>query len=290
MQDEIVARLANALNAQLVAAEARRAERSPTPDSVDLHFQGLAWFNKGAAPENVARARSFSDLALSADSDNIDALINSARADVVEGALSFVTDPMAAFAAAETKLNKALSSAPDHAHGHMYLGFVKIVTQRAPEGIPRCEHALELDRNLANAHSFIGLAKIFVGRPEETEAHVSEALRLSPRDMMAYSWMTNVGLAKFHLGSYEQAVTWLRRAIEANRNYPLPHLVLGSTLTQLGRLDEARSAVKAGLALNPAFAIARARALSTAMSDNPAYLAGLEPVFEGLRKAGVPEQ
>jgi hypothetical protein len=66
--------------------------------------------------------------------------------------------------------------------------------------------------------------------------------------------------------------------------------VLGSTLTQLGRLDEARSAVKAGLALNPAFAIARARALSTAMSDNPAYLAGLEPVFEGLRKAGVPEQ
>jgi hypothetical protein len=80
MQDEIVARLANALNAQRVAAEARRAERSPTPDSVDLNFQGLAWFNKGAAPENVARARSFSDLALSADSDNIDALINSARA------------------------------------------------------------------------------------------------------------------------------------------------------------------------------------------------------------------
>ena len=32
MQDEIVARLAGALNAQLVAAEARRAERAPTPE------------------------------------------------------------------------------------------------------------------------------------------------------------------------------------------------------------------------------------------------------------------
>ena len=32
MQDEIVARLANALNAQLVAAEARRAEQAPTPE------------------------------------------------------------------------------------------------------------------------------------------------------------------------------------------------------------------------------------------------------------------
>ena len=32
MQDEIVARLANALNAQLVAAEARRAEQAPNPE------------------------------------------------------------------------------------------------------------------------------------------------------------------------------------------------------------------------------------------------------------------
>ena len=42
MQDEIVARLANAINTQLVAAEARRAERAPNPNSVDLYFQGLA--------------------------------------------------------------------------------------------------------------------------------------------------------------------------------------------------------------------------------------------------------
>ena len=50
MQDEIVARLAGALNAQLVAAEARRAEQAPNPDSMDLYFQGLAWSHKGADP------------------------------------------------------------------------------------------------------------------------------------------------------------------------------------------------------------------------------------------------
>ena len=48
--------------------------------------------------------------------------------------------------------------------------------------------------------------------------------------------------------------------------------------------------VKAGLALNPAFAISRARTAWTAMSDDPTYLAGLERILEGLRKAGVPEQ
>ena len=74
MQDEIVARLANALNAQLVAAEARRAEQAPNPDSMDLYFQGLAWLNKGLTPDNVAQARSFFDRALAADPDNVDAL------------------------------------------------------------------------------------------------------------------------------------------------------------------------------------------------------------------------
>jgi adenylate cyclase len=61
MQDEIVARLAGALNAQLVAAEARRAEQAPNNDSMDLYFQGLAWFNKGVTPDNLARARSTFD-------------------------------------------------------------------------------------------------------------------------------------------------------------------------------------------------------------------------------------
>jgi TolB-like protein/class 3 adenylate cyclase len=104
MQDEIVARLAGALNAQLVAAEARRAEQAPNPDSMDLYFQGLAWRNKGLTPGNLAQARGFFDRALTVDPDNVDALIGSAAADAEAGTLVYVTDPMAAFAAAEAKL------------------------------------------------------------------------------------------------------------------------------------------------------------------------------------------
>jgi tetratricopeptide (TPR) repeat protein len=290
MQDGIVARLANALNAQLVAAEARRAEKAPNPDSMDLYFQGLAWLNKGLIPGNVAQARGFFDRALTADPDNVDALIGSAVADAVEGASAFVANPVAAFAAAEAKLTKALSSVPDHAGAHMSLGLVDIWTKRAAEGIAEGEHALTLNRNLASAHSLIGYGKLFVGRAEETESHIAEALRLSPRDTMAYTWMFYAGLAKSGFGSYEQAVAWFRRSIEANRNFPHTHFHLANALAQLGRLDEARSAVKAGLALNPTYAISRDRAVWAAVSDDPSYLAELELVFEGMRKAGVPEQ
>ena len=99
----------------------------------------------------------------------------------------------------------------------------------------------------------IGFGKIFIGRAEEMEAHIAEALRLSPRDTMAFIWMTNVGLAKNLMGNWEQAVAWFRRAIEANRNYPPAYFNLAAALAQLGRLDEAHSAVNAGLAINPAF-------------------------------------
>jgi tetratricopeptide (TPR) repeat protein len=257
---------------------------------MDLYFQGLAWLNKGAAPNDVEQARSFYERALAADPDNVDALIGSAIADATEGANSFVTDPTAAFAAAEAKLTKALSSVPDHALGHLWLGFVKMLTKRAAEGIAECEHALALDCNLADAHGTIGLGKVLIGRAEESEAHIAEALRLSPRDTWAYTWIFTAGMAKNGFGSYEQAVAWFRRAIEANRNFPQAYFSLAAALAQLGRTAEARSAVKAGLALDPAFAISRARAAWTAMSDDPTYLAQTESVLEGLRRAGVPER
>ena len=290
MQDEIVARLAGALNTELITAEARRAEQAPNPDSMDRYFQGLAWFNKGITHDNVAQAQGFFDRALAADPDNVEALIGSARADVAAAGQSFAADPVAAFAAAEAKLTKVLSTVPDHARGHMALGFVYILTKRAAQGIAECEHALALDRNLAAAHSIIGLGKIYIGRAKETEAHIVEALRFSPRDTMAYLWMNYAGIAKNYAGLYDQAIPWFRRSIEVNRNYPHPHFVLGVALALLGRLDEARSSVRAGLALHPFLTISRARANWTSMSDDPTHLAQLECLLEGLRKAGLPEQ
>jgi tetratricopeptide (TPR) repeat protein len=290
MQDEIVARLAGALNAELIAAEARRAEQAPSPDSMDHYFQGMAWLNKGLTPDHVAQARSFFDRALASDPGNLDALVGSGIADLRAGGLLSVADSAELFAAAEAKLTQVLSSVPDHARAHLALGHVDISTKRAVQGIAECEHALALDRNLADAHSGIGLAKHFIGRSEETEAHVAEALRLSPRDTMAYLWMFYVGVASINLGRWEQAVLWLRRSIEANRNIPHAHFVSASALAQLGRLEEANSAVKTGLALDPAYAVSRLQAYLTARSDNPTYLAQLEAALDGMRKAGVPEE
>ncbi len=91
MQDEIVSRLANMLNTQLIEAEARRAERSLHPNSMDLYFQGIAWFNKGTTPEFMAQAREFFERALVLDPKNIEALVGRANIDATM-AVAFLTD------------------------------------------------------------------------------------------------------------------------------------------------------------------------------------------------------
>ena len=83
MKDEIVSRLANTLNAHLIAVEARRAERSPYPDATDLCFQGAAWVNRGSTPENLAQARGFYERALALEPGNVEALVGTALANFV---------------------------------------------------------------------------------------------------------------------------------------------------------------------------------------------------------------
>lgn len=287
MQDEIVSRLARQLGTQLISVEARRAEHAPNPDSMDLHFQGLAALNKGNTPDYLLQARDYFQRALALDSQNIEALVWGAYVDTLKASLYAADDRAERLAAAETALAAALSLAPEHAWAHLTLGLVQIQTKRALEGIAACEQALAIDRNLAPAHAMIGLAKYRIGSSEETEAHVEEALRLSPRDAFAAAWMSIAGDAKLFLGQDQEAVERLSRAIALNRNNPYTYFLLAAAFANLDRMDQARDAVQAGLALNPDFTMRRY--LAGAASDHPTFLAQRERVVAGLRKAGVPE-
>jgi TolB-like protein/class 3 adenylate cyclase len=287
MQDEIVARLANQLEAELIAAEARRAEGTANPDSMDLYFQGRAAYNRGVSPDLLATARSFFERALEADPSNIDALAGAARADLIDAWSYQTDDPRPLWATAEAKLSKALAAAPNNARAHRYMGLVLVATNRVARGIEELERALALDPNLAAARAAIGLAHIYMGRAGETEAHVLEAVRLSPRDTDISSWFRHVGYAKACVDEYETAVGWLRKSIDANRNNPWTYFYLAACLAHLGRLDEAREELRAGLGVNPKFTLRRFRA--GVESYNPAFLAQYARIIEGLRMVGAPE-
>lgn len=285
MQDEIVSHLANTLNAHLTEFEAQRSERSVHRGSMDLFFQGKASWNKGWTPEHMEQARAFFERALFLDPGNIESMIGVAFVDLVVGSSFFTDQRTAHLVAAEAVLGRVLSLAPNHALAHLALGGVLMCSCRAAQGVAECERALALDRNIAEAHALIGWAKYFMGRGAETETHVSEAFRLSPRDILSFQWSMMVGFAKLQVSADAEALGWFRRSIEANRNHPTSHFGLGAALALLGKQEEAWAAVKVGLALNPTFTIKRFKSFS--VSDNPVFLAGAKRAVKGFHLAGV---
>jgi tetratricopeptide (TPR) repeat protein len=282
LQDEIVASLASQLGAELITDEARRAERTPAPDSMDLYFQGM-----GRNPDDVARAHGFFECALALDPGNLDAALGKAAADFQVAISYSVDDKTERLHSIEAKLNRVLSQSPNNAWAHFMMGRVLAQTNRQAQAIEELNRALTLNPNLAAAHAIIGVAKLYDGHPEETEVHELEALRASPRDTDANVWVGIMALAKLYLGAYEDALNLYRRSIELNRNYPNERFNYAAALVELGRLDEAKTEVKAGLALNPGFTLRRYQ--DGVQSDNPAYLKRRERIIEDMRKAGVPE-
>ncbi len=287
MQDEIVARLASQLGAQLVEAEARRAERSPDPDSVDLYFRARALINRGSTAEYLRPAEVLLQRALQLDPNNVDALAAKGWVDMDFGAGYMADDrPAARLASAEASATTAFLWRLNTLLRTLCLASFYGAVNRGDEAIAEFEHALILDRNLIYAHALIGIAKTALGRAEEAENHYREALRLSPRDAAAHHWMSSAGTSKLHLAKDEEAVLWFRHAIEANRNFAFTHLSLAAALAHLGRMDEARAAAKAGLELEPGFTIARFRA--GARSENPVYLGGRERIYKGCAEPVFP--
>ena len=72
MQDEIVARIANELSAQIISVEARRAEKQANPDLLDYWFRGHDWMKKapGIACEGARMLRTRPRI----DPDNVDVM------------------------------------------------------------------------------------------------------------------------------------------------------------------------------------------------------------------------
>jgi tetratricopeptide (TPR) repeat protein len=96
-----------------------------------------------------------------------------------------------------------------------------------------------------------------------------------------------VGASKLHVGAYEDATSWLTQSVAANPNFATTRFLLAAALGQLDRTAEAAAEAQAALSLNPGFTISRCRANPDC--NSAAFLQQRENVYDGLRKARVPE-
>ena len=183
-------------------------------------------------------------------------------------------------------------------------------SRRAPRGvspgpIAELEHGWDLalkeveavivdDPNNAKAHANAGFYKLLLGRSEEGIADVETALRLSPNDDEAPTWLAYLCFLHSHLAQWEQTIEWCRKAEDA---LPGAHGWSGWKTRALadfaaayawtGHDKEAREAMERLKLLDLNFT---ALTVQTNVDTNPTFQAQTARVLEGMRKAGMPEE
>jgi len=290
MQDEVTARLARMVGVELIAAESKRAARKQPGfwDSMDFIMRGWAVLNERPSIEGARSARHFFEKALQRDGQNVGALLGLAKAHMWEVNMYVSEDRPGQTRVAEAAVLHALGLEPGNADVRCTRGTVLYAMGMPDRALREFELALAIDRNLAMAHAYSGLMKFYLGRASETECHVAEAMRLSPRDPLLFHWHYLIGIADFYLGRLVRALSALRKSVEINANWALSQFVLAAVLAQAGLLAEAAETCEAARRLAPNFTVAKFRA--QVVSTNAIYLAQRERLYEGMLKAGVPEK
>jgi TolB-like protein len=150
-------------------------------------------------------------------------------------------------------------------------------------GLAATERALRLAPNSATVVFLSGWTNLYAGHWQAAIENITRALRLSPLDPLGFKFETALAGAYFVGARYEEAAEASQHALLASPTYLTAHRLVAASLAQLGRLDEARSAIAALLAVAPRERLA-AVAANTALHGE-----ARARYLDGLRRAGMPE-
>jgi tetratricopeptide (TPR) repeat protein len=294
LQNEITGRIAVALSAELIGAEAARPTNNP--DALDYILRGRAVFNKPNTRDNYAEAISLFERALVLDPPSVEAQSRLAMA-LVGRMLDQMTNSAATdIERAEGLIRQALAVSPRFYLPHFAKAQLLRAQSRCGEAIPEYETVIALYRNFVDAYANIGWCKLFSGSIEEVIPAQEQAIRLSPRDPNGVPYF-RIGLVHLLQSRTDEAIVWLEKARSAIPAHPLPHAYLASAYALEG--DTERAATELAEARRLAgddryLSIARLKAVGYWGSGYwgvPKTRALFETTyFAGLRKAGMPEE
>ncbi|WP_170181864.1 winged helix-turn-helix domain-containing tetratricopeptide repeat protein [Phreatobacter stygius] len=287
LRDEVTMRLSRSFVVELFHAERARSirERPDNPDATDYLIRASTLLHDTPDGGDLSEPRRLFREALRLDGSLPGAWMGVASSYLrrIRFSPTREQDLQEASEAAE----RAVTLKPMAAGPHVTRGWVRYEQKRMGDALMDFEHAMQLDPRNPEVLASIAAANIMLGRPENALESLRKAMRLSPTDRHLPRWQLIMGVARLHLGHDDEAVEWLRRSAALNAQDQFTQLFLASALARIGREAEARAAVANLLQLAPGFSLSRFRSLEP--SDAPAFLAQRERVYDGLRRAGLPD-
>ena len=114
----------------------------------------------------------------------------------------------------------------DHS-AYMALGWISFIERDFERALTNLNHAYELNPNCTMTLMQLAVVLTSLGKAETGYAHVSRAIRLSPRDLWLGFMFGAQAFACFALEKFEEGIESMRRAIEREPQAPANHVILG---------------------------------------------------------------
>jgi class 3 adenylate cyclase/TolB-like protein/Tfp pilus assembly protein PilF len=295
-QDAVVTHLAHAMDFQLTEAEGERARQKPAAnrDAEDLALQCAAGFQKNWLGKEADAAYALCEQALAIDPNNVRALMGLGQKFFFLAILGGSSDQKGDLERADEFDSKARALDPDWSWNHLLKGDILRFQARYPEAVAELERALALDPSNVYATASLGWCYLMQGRElDKGLEYFDKAIRTSPHDPSLFGFYGGKAVGNFGLKNYDQTIDWSRRALAINPNYaPYIYSVFVAALALTGHETEAREALQSYLALpstGPFKTISAFKAYYSAQGGDPPRVETNERVYDGLRKAGMPE-
>ena len=292
MQDEIVTRLSRALEIRLLEVEAAHIARAH-PADMDANQLAMrceaVLLNSQPGSAEAEQGYDLCERALERDDRNVRALVSLSFKFIDRTLTVQSLDRDADIRRADDMVSKALAIDPNAYAVHFAKAEILVAQGRFDEAIVEAERSLALNPSFVSAYGALSTASSFLGRPQDAIDYADKAMRLSPRDPLMYVFYLEKGFALSLLRRDDQAIDWLRRAVAAAPQWPLPQALLAAALSLTGHDAEAHDALKRYLSLSATTAKTIAQWRGQQPSNNPVFSAYAARLIEGLRNAGLPE-
>jgi adenylate cyclase len=289
VQDEVSRTVATLLVAHVNKAEIERSLNKPPQTwqaydyylrAVDAHASFLSTYKAA----DLYEVRRFLEQAIAIDPNYAPAYARLSWSYLVARNIRLDDDFLnpAALDRAYQLACKAVQLDPNLPQAHAQLGHVLHRRREHEAAVAGYERAMALNPNFSDWR--FAEVLIYAGDPARAIEAVERHMRLDPfHAPLAAGWL---GLARYMLKQYAQALPALRECASRAPNLPVGHACLAATYAQLGDMEKARAAAAEVLRIMPKWTTESVAApLSPFKRPQDS-----EHFFDGLRKAGLPEQ
>lgn len=283
VQDEITQSIVTSVGPEFLSAEMQRAQRKDVRSLAawDCVMRATSLHSR-YTKQDIAEAQRLLRKAIEVDPISAEGFCLFAFTHLMQVQFGWSESADQSIQEAAKAAQSAVAIDDRDALAHTALGLVDLISRRYDDAIRRLERAIDLNPSLANAYGALGQALALAGEYDRAVTQINKAIRLSPRDPFMVYWFGHLGLAAFAEERYDEACEWGVKSIQENPQFPGGHRILAASYGQLGRMQEAQTALKELLVLMPGMTIDDVR------KQVPFKKSGdMERYLDGLRKAGL---